>query len=212
MKAENKTKILRALGLTGNIGCGKSTVASLLSKYPNVFVLDCDVIAKKVLHERRYKRKINAILKTDAFIDDKPDLKLIAMLIFENPKMKMALEKLIHPIVWDRVREKVNQLNSQNDGLNICIVESAIIYETDKHELFDGIITVTCPLEEQFRRLKKNRKMSHDEIRIRIDQQMQPWEKAVRAQYVIDTGCRIDQLRVKVKRLYRQIKQERKNK
>ncbi len=46
---EKKGQLMKPFGLTGNIGCGKSTVATLLSKYPDVLILDCDRIAKEII-------------------------------------------------------------------------------------------------------------------------------------------------------------------
>lgn len=48
---------MKPIGLTGNIGCGKSTVASLLSKYQDVTILDCDFIAKDIIANGAYAKK-----------------------------------------------------------------------------------------------------------------------------------------------------------
>ena len=159
---------MKVFGLTGNIGCGKSTVASMFSKHPDVVILDCDQIAKEIISGGAYKEKINSILGTNVFLRGKADLKHIAKIIFKKLEKKRLFEAFIHPLVWATVKKKVEAFKETQ----ICIVESAIIYETKNEDKFDGVILVTCNPKEQLRRLQKNRKMSLEDIKSRIGRQL----------------------------------------
>jgi len=195
---------MKAIGLTGNIGCGKSTVASLLAKYPDVEIIDCDKISKEIILGNKLRHEINYILGVNVFPGGKADLKHIAEIIFKLPQKRKQLEKLIHPLVWATVQEKVR---AAKEG-TICIVESAIIYETKSESLFSAIIVTTCDQKEQVRRLKENRKMNDADIQARLGQQIPSSEKKRRAQFVIDTDCHLSLLEDRVDRLYREIKQQ----
>ena len=193
---------MKVFGLTGNIGCGKSTVASLFSKYPGVIILDCDSIAKEIISGGAHKQEINSILGADIFLGGKADFEHIAKIIFKKLEKKRLFEALIHPFVWATVKKKVESFKE----MQICIVESASIYETKNEDKFTGVILVTCNPKEQLRRLQKNRKMNLEEIRSRIARQLPSPEKKTKAHFVIETDCSLGQLKDRVSELYHKLK------
>lgn len=190
------------IGLTGNIGCGKSTVASLLATYPDVTVIDCDRISKDLMKSGEQNEKINAILGEDVFLGLGPNLKRIAEIIFTDSVKKAALEALIHPIVHEAVREKCRKV----PGTHLCIVESALIYETNWAQEFSTIVVVSCSPREQIDRLRE-RGLSMDEITGRLANQMRSSKKESRADIIIRTDCPIEELGQKVHELYRKLKE-----
>ncbi len=193
---------MKAFGITGNIGCGKSTVASLLSKYSDVLTLDCDKIAKDLIAAGTYRSEINKILGEEVFPDGKVDFALIARIIFKNPEKKKLFEDLTHPLVWEIVEKQVIEQCNQK----ICVVESAIIYETTAEDKFDAVIVTICEENEQFRRLREYRHMSQDSIDARQENQLPQAVKAHRAQFVIKTNCSLEELQERVHTLYKILK------
>lgn len=189
---------MKPFGLTGNIGCGKSTVATLLAKLPDVLVVDCDHIAKEIISNKDHRQHVNSILGTHVFIDQKTDFTAIARIIFKEPEIKRALEALIHPLVWANVEERFVAVGDDK----LCIAESAIIFETKSEDRFAGIIVTSCNTHEQFRRLRVNRQMDDDQIQARCNEQLPLSVKEQRAQYVIRTDCSMSQLMVRVHHLY----------
>ncbi|MCA9356846.1 dephospho-CoA kinase [Candidatus Nomurabacteria bacterium] len=193
---------MQVIGLTGNIGCGKSTVSSLLSRLPQVLVVDSDSLAKTILSDQRHKNSLQKILGEEVFESDTINFKRVAQIIFHNKLTRVKLEKFIHPLVWTSIDKIVKETPSNT----LVIVESAIIYETKMESYFGGIIVVTCPTDVQFSRLTTFRGMSSEQIKARLSQQISSAEKVVRANYVIDTDCTLDELKQRVFNLYKQIK------
>lgn len=180
---------MNAYGLTGNMGCGKSTVAEFLKKHNNICVLDCDQISKEILFDPKNKSKIEKILGKEVGE---------AKIIFNDPIKKQKLEKFIHPLVWQKVREKI-----KNGPKNIIyIVESALIYETKMENSFKGIILVTCSKKEQFKRIKKRNNWSDKEIKQRLKNQLPDDKKIKKSWITIDTDCSIKELRLRVEQVY----------
>jgi len=181
-------------GLTGNMGCGKSTVAKYLQKYEDVCVLDCDEISKKILFEAKNKQKIKNILGNEVIKDGVVDGREVSKIIFDKPVKKKLLENFIHPLVWQKVEEKI-----QNEKENkIFIVESALIYELKKEKDFEGIIVVTCNKKEQFERIKKRSNWSDEEIKKRLKNQLASEDKEKKASVVINTSCSLEELESKI--------------
>jgi len=194
---------LKAYGLTGNIGCGKSTVSKLLAQYPDVVTVDCDALAKAVMNCYTLRSSINEILGVEAYPDGLINRKAIADVIFSNPEKKQKLESLVHPFVWMKVEEVVGRARPGT----VCIVESAIIFEKNDEHRFDGIIVAACPYEEQVKRLIGPRGIRKDDAERRIAQQMSSEEKERRAQFVIRTDCTLKELESRVARLYKELQQ-----
>ncbi len=193
---------MNAFGLTGNIGCGKSTVAELLSKYPGVLVLDTDRIAKEIISSTALRKEINAILGVDVFSGGTANFAAIATVIFKDTEKKREFEALIHPLVWTDVEEKVAVAKTANPK-TVCIVESAIIYETASERMFLAVIVAVCNEHEQLRRLKEIRGMSEKTIHARIAQQLPSEEKEDKAKLVINTDYTLEELTRRVHTLYR---------
>ncbi len=195
---------MNAFGLTGNIGCGKSTVARLLAQYYDVSVVDCDLVAKDIIKSGLYKDQINQLLGVDVFPGGKVDFGTIAKVIFGNTAKKDSFEKLIHPMVWSVVEEKV----AVSENNKILIVESALIYEIGSAGRFDAVIVVACGQEEQLRRLRENRKMNEVDLQARLSKQIPSAEKERQAQFVIRTDCSMEELTQRVNALYEDLKQQ----
>jgi len=175
------------------MGCGKSTVAEFLKKYSDVCVIDCDQISKEILFDIKNKSKIEKILGTEVGK---------AEIIFRDPIKKQKLEEFIHPLVWQKVREKIEY--GPKDI--IYIVESALIFETKMENNFKGIILATCSKKEQFKRIKKRNKWSDEQIKERLKNQLSDKYKNKNVLIKIDTECLIKELESKVEKLYSFIK------
>jgi dephospho-CoA kinase len=189
--------------LTGNIGCGKTAVAQFLSEYPDVVIIDCDSLAKNIIASGKYKDQINAILGIEAFPEGKVDFSRIASVFFTDAEKKKSYEALIHPLLW----EKVDAIILGLDDSMLCIIESAIVYETKTQEMYRAIIAVTCSYEEQIRRLQENRNMTLADIEARLANQLPASEKETKADFLINTECTMSELEVKVDELYWNLKE-----
>lgn len=188
-------------GLTGNIGCGKSTVASLLSICPNIYIHNTDEIAKSILADPTNMETVRRILGPRVIHNGVVDRSAVAKVLFGNSVKKRSFEAWMHPRVWNTVYEK----RSPDTYDDIDIVESAIIYEMGDVHRFSGIIVVTCDENVQKERLRSNRNMSDEEIEARMGHQLPAAVKAARANFVIDTNCDRDTLLKRVLRLYRDL-------
>lgn len=192
---------MNAYGLTGNIGCGKSTVASLLARYPSVRIFDCDSIAKEVVASTSLRASLTRILGKDAFTQSGLDWNIIRNTVFTESRIKHEVEALVHPRVWGEVERRVADIADRM----LCVVESALIYESGSAHLFRGVIVATCDEAVQFERLMSKRGMSSVAIRERLRHQLGAREKVRQATYVIDTTCTMGVLEERVRMLYEQL-------
>ncbi|MBI1839051.1 MAG: dephospho-CoA kinase [Candidatus Colwellbacteria bacterium] len=185
-------------GLTGNMGCGKSTVAKFFGEFQGVVIFSADDVAKELLREERYAEKLSDPLGANIFTGGKVDFRKIAQAVFSDSETLRKLEHFIHPLTWRAIRDRMREY----DQVSFFLVESALIYEAAWEKYFDAIIVVTCSPEEQCRRIQNSRDLSEEEITKRLMRQLTVKEKVKRADFVIDTTCSIGEVRSKVKDLY----------
>ena len=173
---------MRIIGLTGNIGSWKSTVASYLAS-KGAYTLDADKIAHEVIlpGEPAYESIVgnfgSSILKSDGLIDRQG----LAAIVFADRERLATLEGIIHPAVANRVRELVGQATAP-----VVIIEAIKLLEAGRLVgLCDEIWVVTADEETMLRRLVDARGMNPDDIRRRMAVQSSQEEKMSRATRVI---------------------------
>ncbi len=189
-------------GLTGNMGCGKSTVAHLLKQNPDIIFFDSDRIAKELLLRPENQRKLQEILGAEILSDDDVDFQKIAEIIFKSPERKQELEAFIHPLCWQVIQERIQRIS----GGFMAVVESALIYEANWERYFDAVIIATCDIYEQYRRIFNRSNLSPAEIRDRLKAQLPQAEKIKKARFAIDTVCTMEELQKRVDELYSALK------
>jgi dephospho-CoA kinase len=181
------------------MGCGKSTVASLLSTYEEFNVLDCDGLARQVLLDARYREEICTALGENVFTGDAVNTGAIANIVFGDVIRKDRYEKVIGPRMWQMV-----EVATEDPG-KIHIVEMAYLFEKHLENRFSAIIAVTCNKKVQLSRLRGSRGMTEAAIAARLKFQI-PQEKIVaRSHFTIDTGCSFPQLEERVAALRTQL-------
>jgi dephospho-CoA kinase len=131
------------IGLTGPIGCGKSTVASWLEEL-GATVVDADDVAREVT--ARGQPAHDAILARfgDTVRDDEGglDRRALAALVFDDPAALADLERIVHPAVRPRIRAAVDA--ATDAGAPAVVVEAIKLVEGGLAALCDEVWLVTC--------------------------------------------------------------------
>ncbi len=169
------------IGLTGNIGSGKSTVARIFDVL-EVKIYHADVESKKFLANPEVKNQISkafgeSIVNADSTIDKTA----LSKVVFANPIALQLLNSILHPLVMEDFRKFC--------GLHIeepyIINEAAIIFESGYRAQFDRIIHVSCPEEIAITRVMTRDKVLKDEVLKRMNFQMKDQEKAALSDFII---------------------------
>jgi dephospho-CoA kinase len=190
------TKVI--IGLTGNIGTGKSVVLRMLAEL-GAEAIDADEIARDemqfgkpvfmdvVAHFGRY------ILTPEGEIDREK----LAKLVFMDAEALKRLEEIVHPAVSEQIRKKV-----EHTSADVIAIEAIKLLESDLLGLCQQIWVVTAPESVQLQRLVKKRKMSREDALLRIQAQPPASAKLAHAQVVIDNSKDIKHTWLQVKNHY----------
>ncbi len=186
------------VGLTGGIGCGKSTVAKLFAAL-NVPILDADIIAHRLVEPGQ---PVLAQIQ-QAFGDDilKPDGSLnrhqLRELVFSDAEKKQQLEAILHPPIYQVLQTEMAQLRAP-----YCIICIPLLFETDKAAFVDRILVVDCAVEIQLQRVKLRDKLTEARIQSIIDNQVSRAFRKAHADDLIDNSGADDRLAEQVKKLH----------
>jgi len=168
------------VGLTGNIGSGKSTVSEVF-KILGIPVYDADTEAKKILDKKETINKITSFFGTEILNSkDIIDRKKLAAIVFANNDKLTTLNNIIHPALRIDFEEWMNKLTQ-----HYCIMESAILFETDYYKMFDKIICVSSPQDMAISRVMKRENAERADILKRLNNQISEKEKTDRADFII---------------------------
>lgn len=190
-----------AVGLTGGIGSGKSTVADRLATHGAV-VVDADRIARQVVapdgpaYEALLDRFGPGVLASDGTID-RP---VLARLVFDDPQALADLNAITHPAVGAVMAQQ--RYAPYPDGT--VIVLDIPLLRTEHRSLLalDLVVVVDCPTELALRRLVTIRGMEIDDARARIAAQISRAERRSGADVVIDNGRDVEHLLVSTDALW----------
>jgi dephospho-CoA kinase len=185
------------VGLTGNIGSGKSTVAQMLSER-GATIIDADVLARRAVeagtaaYDRIVARWSPEILAPDGQIDRAA----LRRIVFADHEQLEELNQIVHPEV-ERMRLRlVEEARARGDRVVVCDIP--LLFERHMTDRFDLIILVDGHRAVRLDRLVKERGLREAEAMDMIAAQMPAELKRARADFVIDNDGTLTQLARKV--------------
>lgn len=185
------------VGLTGNIGSGKSTVTQMLSER-GATIIDADVLARRAVelgtaaYDKIVRRWGQEILAPDGHLDRAA----LRRIVFADHDQLEELNQIVHPEV-ERLRIKlVDQARKRGDRIVICDIP--LLFERHMTDRFNRIILVDAHRAIRLERLVKDRGLRETEAMEMIAAQMPAELKRARADFVIDNDGTLTQLERRV--------------
>jgi dephospho-CoA kinase len=189
------------VALTGGIATGKSYCLARFAVH-GVPTIDADVLAREAAAPGTpglaaiAARFGPGVLTPDGSLD-RPGL---GRLVFGDSKARAALEAIIHPEVYRRIREWFANLPA---GTRLAVADIPLLFETGHNHDFDEVIVAACDPEEQVRRVMARDRLSDAEARARLAAQWPIEEKVRRASRVIWTDGGFAETDRQVKDVYK---------
>ena len=172
------------VGLTGGIGSGKSTFASLLAER-GAQVIDADQLGRDALQPGA--PAWHSVV--DTFGDEvlvehtmNIDRKKLASIVFNDREHLAALNAIVHPVIMRRIAEDLERLRDTDE---IVILDAALIVELGLSDTVDLVVVVTADVDHRRRRLAELRGMAHDDIMARIGSQASEDDLMAKADIIV---------------------------
>ena len=172
------------VGLTGGIGCGKSTVAARW-RARGALVVDADRVAREVVApgEPAYHAVVRAFGADVVAADGTLDRKTLGARVFGDPVQRRQLELLTHPAIIARTGKLL--ADAQRAGWRWVVYEAALILETRGKAGLSALVVVGCPPEAQLARLRTRDGFDEAEAARRIAAQTSDEVRRAAADYWI---------------------------
>ncbi len=193
------------VGLTGGIGSGKSTVASIF-KECGVLVIDSDVISHQITQSDGIA--IPSIRTTfgDNYFDTSGALNrgLMRQLIFSDPAAKLKLEAILHPLIRAQILTQVDNANNNSSlASSYLLLVIPLLFETlNYRELVQRTLVVDCTETTQVARAKQRSRLDEQTVRTIMTSQITRAERLQLADEIIQNDGNLDTLRQQIAKLH----------
>ena len=176
------------IGLTGNIGTGKSVVRRML-EHLGAFGIDADARAHRAIAKGSpgHKQVISQLGQWMLNEDGEIDRKKLGRLVFTDPEALKILEDIIHPLVFQALDYIIKRIKHK-----VVVIEAIKLLESEIKDACDSIWVTHTPEDVQLERLVIRRKMSVLDAKQRIDAQPPQEEKTSAADVVIDNAGSVE--------------------
>jgi len=189
------------VGLTGNIGSGKSTVAQMLSER-GATIIDADVLARRAVEAgtpafaKIVARWGSSILAPDGHLDRAA----LRRVVFADHAQLEELNQIVHPEV-ERLRARlIDQAKRRGDRVVVCDIP--LLFERHMTDRFDRIVLVDSHRAIRLERLVKERGLRETEAMDMIAAQMPAELKRARADFIVENDGTFAQLERRVNEVW----------
>ncbi|MDK2908491.1 MAG: dephospho-CoA kinase [Bacteroidales bacterium] len=175
------------VGLTGNIGSGKSLVCRIFES-TGIPVFKADEAGHAALEDQKIKDNLltrygSVIIQADGSLDRRK----LSGIVFSKTQELEYLSSLVHPFV----EKCFNAWCDRQKDAQIVIQEAAIIFESGFNKYFDRIILVSAPEEIRLQRVLQRDAITISEARARMDRQWPEEKKIPLSDYVINNDGKL---------------------
>ena len=184
------------LGLTGNIGCGKSSLSNIFKNEFNLDIIDADIISRNIYEDKFLLEKVfnkfgESIRNTDGTLNRKK----LGDIVFNDDSKLINLNNITHPRIKEEILKKIKLIEKENK--NIAIIDAALLVEGNYLDILDKLLVICCNEETQIQRIIKRDSCSINEAISRINSQLSQKEKINYADYIIDNSGTYEELKEK---------------
>ena len=189
------------IGLTGNSGCGKSSVAEILREEYGAFIIDADEVAHKVLLRTfglsAYAEVVAEFGEGILSADGEIDRRKLGKIVFENDRLRRRLIEITHKYI---VKEMLSRLDFARDKHPFVVMDAPLLIEAGLHEKSDSVWLVYAAQEARLSRIVSRDGLTEAEARKRIASQTSHEELRKYADVVIDNSQGPERLRAEVRK------------
>lgn len=188
------------LGLTGSIGMGKSTTATLFRE-AGVPVYDADATVHKV-YENEAVAAVEAAFPGST-TDGRVDRQKLSAMVVGNADAIQRLESIVHPMLRSHQQEFLDAAKKANAP--VAVLDIPLLYETGGDSRVDAVVVVTTSPEVQRARILARDNMTADKLDAILMRQVPDAEKRRRADFVVDTSHGLEPVRQRIREILAEV-------
>jgi dephospho-CoA kinase len=197
----------RVIGLMGNSGSGKSTVAGYLEKL-GAYIIDADAISHEICEiGKQGNREVREAFGSDYFRSDGSlDRRRLGAYVFAHPDELERLEKILHPLILAEVKRRLGATRAA-----VTVIDCALLTAVGLDQLVDEVWLVQAPNAQKLQRIQKRDEIEKEHAENRLQRQQPECELRKYAHRIIENTGTLEELRNQVEELYHEQEQGNKN-
>lgn len=186
------------IGLTGGIGCGKSTVCRCFAEL-GVPIVDADLIARQLVEPGcpALQRIVDYFGIDMLNADGSLNRAKLRETVFATPAQKQQLDAIMHPLVYQRIAADVKALQAP-----YCVIAVPLLLESKNPYAVDRVLVVDCAVAAQIERVTARDNLTEVQAQAIIASQMPREARLARADDIIDNSAGLERLAEQVKSLH----------
>jgi dephospho-CoA kinase len=193
--------MMLVIGLTGGIGMGKSAAAERFAEH-GIPVFNADTCVHR-LYEGEAVEAIESAFPGVAK-DGRIDRKLLSEQIAGSPERLLRLERIVHPLVVEAEFDFLRA--AEREGAPLAVLEIPLLFETGADSRVDVTVVVSAPHDVQRARVLSRPGMTADKLEHLLARQLPDAERRARADYVVDSGLSLADMRIEIDKLIESLK------
>lgn len=192
---------MRVIGITGGVGCGKSTVLGLIKQYYNAYIIMADDIGRELMEPGRsaYNSIVDlfgsGILQNDGHIDRAK----LSDIVFNNSNKLMVLNSIVHPLVKKYIIEDIADKHCKGT-YDYYFVEAALLIEDHYDVICDELWYIYADEEVRIKRLTESRGYTKEKCRSIFKNQLSDADFKKHCSVIIDNGKDMENTLSQIKR------------
>jgi dephospho-CoA kinase len=192
------------IGITGNIGSGKSTVCHILSKL-GAIIIDADKLGHQAYrpYSSTWHELINYFGRAIVMENDEIDRHKLGQLAFSSQVSLVMLNRIVHPQIYKEAQQRISYYRRQQVGA--VALEATLLIEAGWQDLVDITWLVITSREKMIQRLSNDKKNTEAQILARLESQMPVKEKMQYADELIHNDGDLSQLEARIKELWQKL-------
>lgn len=192
---------MKAIGLTGGIGSGKSTVSSYL-RDKGFYIIDADEMARNMTAKgSRCLENLEKAFGSEIIGEDgNLNRKKLGEIVFADKEKKAKLEELTTKVVVKNIEEETEHLRNTGE-YDIIFLDVPLLFETGLDKCCDAVVVVTASDNVRIERVVARDGISPEQVRARINNQMSTEDKLKLATDVIDNSEGKEELHSQIEQL-----------
>lgn len=197
-------KKCRIIGLTGQSGAGKSTVAKFLEQN-GFYVINADLLVRKIYNSGSPCLKtIAAVFGEDIITDNgTPDRKLLAERAFSSKENTALLSSIVHPFVTAELFDEIKK--AAEIGTTTVVYDAPQLFESNADVICDEIISVAAEKSVRLDRICKRDNISEELAFMRMNAQLEEEFFRENSDYIIENNSDLSSLNVQLVGLLKQL-------
>jgi dephospho-CoA kinase len=193
------------VGLTGGIGCGKSTASTVMAELGS-YIFEADDEAKKMITENStVQSELIFEFGTDIMgAGNVMDLQKLGRIALQDEDHQMRLNSVVHPYIYNLIDDQFDKISKKNKH-SMFVVDGALIYESGYDQHLDYVIVITALMKNRMERAIDRGTLTRQQILQRIDLQWSEEEKTGLADFVIHNDSTQEDLQKEITEIYNRI-------